>query len=70
LSVKATVNGKLEDVGVRVFKAGTKEEVAFARTYSSPKTNPRIFPVPEGRYDVVVKAIGLKGAGRSTGKSN
>lgn len=61
LSVKATVNGKLEDVGVRVFKAGTKEEVAFARTYSSPKTNPRIFPVPEGRYDVVVKAIRLKG---------
>lgn len=61
LSVKATVHGKLEDVSVTVFKAGTKEEVAFARTYSSPKTNPRIFPIPKGTYDIVVKAIRLKG---------
>lgn len=61
LSLKATVNGKLEDVGVRVFKAGTKEDVAFGRTYASPQTNPRIFPVPEGKYDVEVRAIHLKG---------
>jgi len=61
LSVKATVHGKLEDVRVRVFKAGTKEDVASARTYSSPKTNPRIFPVPEGTYDIEVTALRLKG---------
>ncbi len=61
LSVKATVHGKLEDVRVIVFKAGTKEDVASARTYSSPKTNPRVFPVPEGIYDIEVTALRLKG---------
>jgi Ca-activated chloride channel family protein len=61
LSVKAMRNGKLEDVSVRVYKANAKEEVAFARTYSSPDTNPRILPVPEGTYDVEIKAIQVEG---------
>lgn len=61
ISVKALLNGELEDVGVRVFKAGTKESVAFGRTYRSPQTNPRILPVPQGNYDIVIEAIALKG---------
>lgn len=60
LSVKATHEGKLTDVTVRVFRTGTREEVTFGRTYSSPETNPRVLPLPAGDYDVELKPVTLR----------
>lgn len=59
LSVKAVHEGKLTDVTVKVFRAGTKEEVTSGRTYATPETNPRVLPLAAGTYDVVVKAVTL-----------
>lgn len=35
--------------------------MAGSRTYASPETNPRSLPLPDGRYDVEIQALGLKG---------
>lgn len=61
ISVKAVADGKLTDVSVHVFKAGTKNEVAGGRSYSAPETNPRVMPVPAGSYDIEVTAVKFKG---------
>jgi Ca-activated chloride channel family protein len=59
LSVKATHQGQLTDVTVKVFRTGTREEVITGRTYSSPETNPRVLPLPAGAYDVEIKPVRL-----------
>jgi Ca-activated chloride channel family protein len=60
LSVKAMHEGKLTDVTVRVFRAGTREEVTTGRTYSAAETNPRVLPLPAGTYDVEVQPVTLR----------
>ncbi|MFQ5631460.1 MAG: VWA domain-containing protein, partial [bacterium] len=62
LSIKAMVDGKLEDVVVKVFRADTGEEIASGRTYSSPQTNPRLLPLPAGNYNMEVRAIRFRGS--------
>lgn len=62
LSVKSVVDGQLHDAGVHVFDA-TGKEIAGGRTYAAPETNPRLFPLEAGVYDVAVRPLGLQGAG-------
>lgn len=61
LSVQAIADGELVDVVVRVYRAGTTEELPGGRTYASPETNPRLIPLEAGSYDVVVQAIAFEG---------
>jgi Ca-activated chloride channel family protein len=61
LSVKATADGKLADVLLTVTRAGG-ERVSEARTYTSGDSNPRIFALPDGTYDVTARAVSIKGA--------
>ncbi|MCP3960506.1 MAG: VWA domain-containing protein [bacterium] len=61
LSLKAVANGELTDVTVNVTDSETGEEIAGGRTYTSPDTNPRLLPLPDGVFDVRVKAVGMKG---------
>ena len=42
------------------------EEAASARTYRSEETNPRSVPLPDGRYEVVIQAVGMKGDRKRT----
>ncbi|MBK6933120.1 MAG: VWA domain-containing protein [Saprospirales bacterium] len=61
LSIKASVDGKLLDIGFKIFKAGDAKEYAFGRTYTNPETNPRILLLPVGTYRAQVEAISLDG---------
>ncbi len=61
LSVKTTVEGKPHDCMVKVFRTGTKEAIAHSRTYTGEKTNPRLFPLEAGTYDIEVTALSLNG---------
>lgn len=45
LAVTITRNGELSDASVRVYHAGTNEQVAAGRTYRGAKTNPRKFRI-------------------------
>ncbi len=61
LVVKAVADGELYDVAVAVTDPDTGRQVAGARTYERPETNPRSVPLPDGTFDVRVLAVGLKG---------
>lgn len=61
ISLKAVEDGELTDALVRVYHAGTDEEVAAGRTHESPETNPRLLPVIAGTYDVEVVSIHSSG---------
>ena len=62
LVVKATANGELQDVSIWVTRVEDGEQIAGSRTYTSPETNPREIPLPDGVYDVEIKAVGVSGA--------
>ncbi|MCB1057039.1 MAG: VWA domain-containing protein [Acidobacteria bacterium] len=59
LFLTVTRNGQLSDAAVRVYKAGTQDEVAAGRTYSNPKSNPKSFRLSPGEYDVFVSSVEL-----------
>lgn len=61
LSAKAIAAGALIDTLVVVTPAGSSKRAAQGRTYTSAETNPRIFPLEVGAYDVSIKAVRLKG---------
>lgn len=61
LSVKTVAEGKLIDTTVTVIEAATGEEVTAMRTYAVDETNPRVIPLPDGRYDVSVEAVRISG---------
>ncbi len=61
LAVKAIADGELQDVAVNVTRPDDGKEVAGARTYSKEETNPSSIPLPDGKFDVRVRAVGLKG---------
>ncbi len=60
LAVKAIADGELQDVAVNVTRPDGAQ-VAGARTYTQEETNPSSIPLPDGKFDVRVKAVGLKG---------
>jgi Ca-activated chloride channel family protein len=59
LSVKVTLNGALSDATVSVHPAGQPAQAAAGRTYNAATSNPKVFRVPPGVYDVRVKALEL-----------
>lgn len=61
LVVRATRNGALQDVSIQVKPLSGGIDLA-ARTYSSPDTNPRTVPLPDGKYRVRAFAVGIDGA--------
>jgi len=58
--MQATKDGERTEALVVVTQAETGEEVAQGRTYISPDTNPRIFPLADGSYDVDVRVLSIK----------
>ena len=60
LAVKSVVNGELHDAVVTVSHPGRRD--VGGRTYDSPQTNPRTFPLPAGEYEVSVKPTRVQGA--------
>jgi Ca-activated chloride channel family protein len=62
LAVGAVLDGKLTDVVVKVYRAGTKEEITNGRTYEAAETNPRVLPLAAGTYDIEAQAIKLADA--------
>ena len=61
LSMKAIADGELQDAAVLVTNAETGEEMGGGRTYTNPDTNPRLIPLPDGKFDVKVQAVGFRG---------
>jgi Ca-activated chloride channel family protein len=62
LSVKATADGELVDASVVVRDAASGDDVASGRTYTGEATNPRVLPLPDGRYRVEVRPVRVAGA--------
>jgi len=66
LSLTATRDGELLDVAITLDPVAGGEQISGGRTYRSAETNPRVVPVPEGRYTVNVVAVGLRGDVRTS----
>lgn len=66
LSIGASANGKPADAVVTVRRAGTRDEVASGRTYVGAETNPRVFALEPGTYDVEVRPLRIDGVGPQT----
>lgn len=62
LRVKVTANGELQDATVGVTPVGETKGVAGGRTYTSPNSNPKVFRLPPGRYNIEVRLVGISGA--------
>jgi len=60
LSIKVVRNGKLSDATVKVYKVNTEEIAAQSRTYTSENSNPKVFKLEPGIYDVEVIALEIK----------
>jgi Ca-activated chloride channel family protein len=61
LSVKVVADGELQDAAVVATDAVSGEDAGGGRTYRGPDTNPRLIPLEDGKYQVEVQAVGLKG---------
>ena len=61
LSVRSSLDGKLRDAVVEVYRKGETKETAMGRTYEHEDTNPRVFLLPAGDYTVQVQAVRLDG---------
>ncbi len=55
LAVGVTRNGMVSRAGLRVYIAGTTTEVAAGVTYASSSSNPHVFTMTAGTYDVLVR---------------
>ncbi len=62
IKIMVTRNGELSDATVKVMKAGLQKEVAASRSYRHAKSNPVIFDILPGTYDIEIKGIEIKGA--------
>jgi len=60
LSIKVVRNGKLSDASVKVYKVNTEDIAAQSRTYTSENSNPKLFKLEPGIYDVEVTALEIK----------
>jgi Ca-activated chloride channel homolog len=61
VSVKTTLEGKLKDASVRVFKKGQAKETISGRTYESKETNPRVMQLPAGVYEIEIMPVAITG---------
>jgi hypothetical protein len=61
LSILTTLEGNLTDAAIIVYKKGVKKEVAAGRSYTSSETNPRIFHLEAGHYNIEVRPVRIEG---------
>jgi Ca-activated chloride channel family protein len=61
LSIVVTENGALADTGVTVYDTKTGRPVAQGRTYTGPDSNPKVFELLAGRYDIELKPLKITG---------
>lgn len=61
LAIRITRNGELSDATIRVFDAGTNEQVAGSRSYNHEKANPAVFRITAGTYDVEIGSVEISG---------
>ena len=61
LKITGIADDELADIGVRIVSPEDGSEISMGRTYTDPSTNPRLFTLEEGNYDVLVLGIGFKG---------
>ena len=61
LGIEVRRNGALSDATVNIYVSGTTQRVAGGRTYTGPKTNPAVYRLTPGEYDVVVKTVEIAG---------
>lgn len=61
LSVKTIAEGNLADAMLTVVDSASGEVVTQMRTYEHTETNPRVLPLPDGKYDVTVEAVRVSG---------
>jgi Ca-activated chloride channel family protein len=59
LAVKVLREGKPHDAIVKVFAAGAEDHLTAARTYTGPETNPALFSLVPGSYDIQVEPLRL-----------
>ncbi|MFQ5633313.1 MAG: hypothetical protein ACE5I1_31495, partial [bacterium] len=64
LRIGAVMGSELVDATVYVRSVESGKPVGQGRTYASPKSNPRTFELPAGKYRVQVSAVKLKGRPR------
>ena len=57
LSIKVLKNDKLSDATVQVNEPETETNVAKGRTYKKPETNPKVFKIEPGIYEVKVTSV-------------
>ena len=63
LWIGAQSNGQRIDCTVNIVDIKTKKSVGGGRTYTGEKSNPKIFLIQAGTYEVTLKALGeFKGA--------
>lgn len=61
LSVKSTKEDQLSDALVIINKTGDPDELARLRTYTGETSNPAMFHIPSGSYDIEVRPLGMRG---------
>lgn len=62
LAINVTRNGALSDATIKVFVAGTSERITGGRTYRREKTNPAVYRLTPGSYDVVLESVEISGS--------
>jgi len=60
IKVAASRNGEISDALVQLMVANSKETVANKRTYNSKSSNPVVFEVLPGTYDIIVKSVEIE----------
>ena len=61
LSITTLTNDRLSDTAITIARAGESAPAAAGRTYTGAQTNPRLFTLPAGDYDVMLRALGFDG---------
>ncbi len=61
ISIGITNNGDLWDSTVKVTNTVTGENTAGGRSYTSPNSNPAVYEIPPGTYDVAVRGLNVLG---------
>ncbi|MEM7009520.1 MAG: hypothetical protein AAF462_10340, partial [Thermodesulfobacteriota bacterium] len=60
IKIGVTKGQKRIDAVVKVIDANTGENVAQGRSYTGEKTNPKVFDLEPGTYNVLVEPVGIK----------
>ena len=62
LAILVTRNGELSDATVHAYPRGTTKSAASGRTYRAASSNPRVFKLAAGIYDVEIGSVEISGS--------